>query len=54
LDARLNTGFHDLVSIHRFGVILLAFASLRVAAENPLWEQGKVVAVEEVSWSRIA
>jgi len=37
-----------LFSISRFGVILLSSASLWAAAE-PLWEPGKVVAVEQVT-----
>ena len=36
-------------SIHRFGAILLPFASLLTAADTPLWEPAKVVAVESVS-----
>jgi hypothetical protein len=38
-----------LFSINRFSVILLAFVSIRAAAQAPLWEPGKVVAVEQVS-----
>jgi hypothetical protein len=38
-----------LLSIDRFCVILFSFASLCAAADTPLWEPGKVVAVEEVS-----
>jgi hypothetical protein len=38
-----------LSSISRFSAILLSFASLRAVAESPLWEPGKVVAVEQVS-----
>jgi len=34
---------------HRPSVLLLAFASLTASAQAPLWELGKVVAVEEVS-----
>jgi hypothetical protein len=38
-----------LFSIHRFGAFLLPFAGLLTAADTPLWEPGKVVAVEQVS-----
>jgi hypothetical protein len=38
-----------LFSIGKLSVILLLFASLRAAAETPLWEPGKVAAVEQVS-----
>jgi hypothetical protein len=38
-----------LFSINRFGVTLLSSLSLWAAAETPLWEPGKVVAVEQVS-----
>src|SRR5436190_23105244 len=35
--------------IHKSSILLLAFASLTASAQAPLWELGKVVAVEEVS-----
>jgi hypothetical protein len=38
-----------LLSINRFSVILLSSVSLCAGAETPLWEAGKVVAVEQVS-----
>jgi hypothetical protein len=35
--------------VTRSGIILLAFAGVTASAQAPLWELGKVVAVEEVS-----
>ena len=37
------------VMIKRFSVVLLSCATLLKAADTPLWEPGKVVAVEQVS-----
>ncbi len=38
-----------MLSIHRFSLALLCFATVLTAADTILWEPGKVVAVEQVS-----
>ena len=35
--------------IHRSGVITLLLTSIGAAADNPLWESGRVISVEQVA-----